>query len=317
MDSDSAAYKLPFIDFSNQELKAGSPDWEILKFQVRKALEEYGCFEASYDKVSANLSSDVVTSVQELFSLSLPIKLRNASKKPYHGYVGQYPHVPLYESMGIDGATLLDKVETFTTTLWPQGNPDFSKTIQMYSELVSNLDKIVRKMIVQSFGLEEYVDEHLESTDYLLRVMKYKGPQTPETELGLTSHTDKNIVTILHQNEVEGLEVQTKEGTWIKIQPSPTSFIVMIGDSLNAWLNGRLHSPFHRVMMSGNEARYSLGLFSIPKAGYIIKAPLEMVDDQHPLLFKPFDHADFLSFYYSAAGQRAPSALNAYCGISS
>ncbi|PRQ50798.1 putative isopenicillin N synthase [Rosa chinensis] len=89
----------------------------------------------------------------------------------------------------------------------------------------------------------------------------------------------------------------------------------MIGDSLYAWTNGRLHSPHHRVMMTGNEARYSTGLFSIPKAGYIIKAREEVVDEEHPLLFKPFDHVEFLGFYYSEAGQRAPSALKTYCGV--
>ncbi|CAN1835420.1 Probable 2-oxoglutarate-dependent dioxygenase AOP1.2 [Linum perenne] len=250
--------KLPFIDFSKQNLKSGTPDWEVLKSQVREALEEYGCFEASYDKVSTTL------------------KLRNASKKPFHGYVGQYPQVPLYESMGIDEPNVPHMVETLAKTFWTQGNPKFSETIQSYSEQLSEFDKIVREMIVESFGLEKYMEEH---------------------------------------NQVQGLEVQTKNGTWIKSQPSPTTFIVMIGDSLKAWLNGRLHSPLHRVMMSGNESRYSLGLFSVPKSGYIIEAPVEMVDKEHPLLFKPFDHVEFLSFYYSAAGQTAPSALYAYCGI--
>lgn len=82
-----------------------------------------------------------------------------------------------------------------------------------------------------------------------------------------------------------------------------------------AWVNGRLHSPYHRVMMTGNEARYSAGLFSIPKAGYLIKAPEEMVDEEHPLLFRPFDHVEFLGFYYTEAGQRAQSALKTYCGV--
>lgn len=84
---------------------------------------------------------------------------------------------------------------------------------------------------------------------------------------------------------------------------------------LQAWSNGRLHSPFHRVMMSGNEARYSTGLFSIPKGGYIIKAPEELVDEEHPLLFKPFDHVEFLKYYYSEKGQRDQFALHTYCGV--
>lgn len=67
--------------------------------------------------------------------------------------------------------------------------------------------------------------------------------------------------------------------------------------------------------MSGNEARYSAGLFSIPRAGYMIKAPDELVDEEHPLLFEPFDHVEFLQFYYTKEGQRVESALKAYCGV--
>jgi hypothetical protein len=47
------------------------------------------------------------------------------SKKPYHGYVGQYPMVPLYESMGIDDANILEKVKSMTNILWKDGNQNF------------------------------------------------------------------------------------------------------------------------------------------------------------------------------------------------
>jgi hypothetical protein len=38
-------------------------------------------------------------------------------------------------------------------------------------------------MILESLGVEKYMEEHMNSTDYLLRVMKYKGPQTSDTIL--------------------------------------------------------------------------------------------------------------------------------------
>lgn len=307
--------RLPVINFSNIGLNLGTPEWDLVKVQVREALEEYGCFEAIFDKVPLELRKSIFGALEELFDLPLQTKLRNSSKKPFHGYVGQYPMVPLYESMGVDDANISQNIQSFTDLLWPEGNPDFSNTILSYSVQLSELDQVVRRMVLESFGVEKYYDEHKESTNYLLRVMKYKGPKTTETKLGLNSHTDKNILTILYQNEVEGLEVQTKAGEWINFKPSPDSFVVMIGDSLLAWTNGRLHSPHHRVMMTGNETRYSAGLFSIPKEGYMIKAPEEFIDDEYPLLFKPFDHIKFMGFYYTEAGQRAQSALKTYCGI--
>lgn len=103
-----------------------------------------------------------------------------------------------------------------------------------YSVQLSELDKIVRRrMILESLGLEKYMEEHMESTNYLLRVMKYEGPQTTETKIGLLAHTDKNIVTIPHQNHINGLEVLTKDGHWVEAKPSSDSFIVIIGGTLH------------------------------------------------------------------------------------
>lgn len=67
--------------------------------------------------------------------------------------------------------------------------------------------------------------------------------------------------------------------------------------------------------MSGDEDRYSVGLFSSPKSGYIIKAPAEIVDEDHPLLYKPFDHSQFIDFAYSEAGLSSKAVLKDYCGI--
>lgn len=117
--------KLPVIDFSKPDLKPGSNEWDLVKGQVQQALQEYGCFEALFDKIPLHLREAIFGSLQELFDLPLQAKIRNVSNKPYHGYVGQYPQVPLYESMGVDDANITEKVEALTTTLWPQGNSSF------------------------------------------------------------------------------------------------------------------------------------------------------------------------------------------------
>lgn len=63
------------------------------------------------------------------------------------------------------------------------------------------------------------MDEHMNSTNYLARLMKYQGPQTNEAKVGIREHTDKNILTTLCQNQIDGLEVQIKSGEWIKCKP--------------------------------------------------------------------------------------------------
>ncbi|OMP00178.1 Oxoglutarate/iron-dependent dioxygenase [Corchorus olitorius] len=316
MGSETAPLKLPIIDFAKPNLKPGTVEWDLVKGQVQQALQEYNCFEASFAKIPLELRGALFGALDELFDLPFEVKKRNVADKPYHGYIGQQPSVPLYESMGFKDAIVMENVDAQTRTWWPEGNPSFSETIHSFAKQVSELDQMVRRMILESFGIEKHVDEHMDSTDYLFRVNKYEGPKTgSETKVGLISHTDKNIVTILYQNDVGGLGIQSKNGEWIDVKPCKDSFIVMFGDSFHAYLNGRLNPTYHRVMMTGDRARYSVGLFSVPKVGYKIKAPEELVDEAHPLLYKPFEHAEFLRFHYSRRDEEdSRSSLKVYCG---
>ncbi|TYI32112.1 hypothetical protein ES332_A04G035800v1 [Gossypium tomentosum] len=270
---------VPFIDFSNQNLKPGSPEWDLVKSQVREALEEYGCFEALFDPI-LELRKAVFGALQEAFDLPLQTKKLCVSDEPFRGYL----------------------------------NPSSeTKTLASFTQLASELQKKILKMILESFGLEKYMDEFIDSTNYQLRIMKYEKPKTNDSTPALAAHCDTNTMTLLYQNEVNGLQIQSIDGEWINMKPSPNSFIV--------WLNGRLPSPVHRVIMKGNEDRYSLGLFTRPRGGYVIKVANELVDDNNPILFKPHDHEEFLKIFYSEITQAAVqfegyiTRFKAYCSV--
>ncbi|XVF74657.1 hypothetical protein PTKIN_Ptkin13bG0128800 [Pterospermum kingtungense] len=315
MSSETPA-RPPVIDFSKQGLKPGTPEWDLVKLQLRQALEKYGCFEALFDKV-VEVQEALFGAMQELFDLPLQTKQRYVSDKPFRGY--SRPTATLYESMVIDDANIAENIEQrLANALWPQGNTSFSKTLLSFSELASGLEKTIRRMILEIFGVEKYMDELMDSINYMLRLTKYgrPQPQTSEPTMGLRAHCDQDMLTLLYQNEVNGLEIQTKDGEWINVKPSPKTFIVMIGESLSIWLNGRLSPPPHRVIVTGNETRYCAGLFATPRGGYQVKAPEELVDEEHPLLLKPFDFEEFLVFY-STEGPRATtgSGLKAYCSV--
>ncbi|OMP00175.1 Oxoglutarate/iron-dependent dioxygenase [Corchorus olitorius] len=293
--------RLPIIDFSKQDLlKPGTLEWDLLKGQVRQAAEEFGCFHALLDQTHLELRKEIIGAMEDLFDLPPQAKMRYPSKNFYDGYMGPRPTAPLHEMLGISDATIPENVEAVTNTLWTQGKTSFSKIVQSFSKQVSGSDQIIRRMILESFGLENHIDSHMESSHYVFRAIKYKEPQAPaKMEIGVGAHIDANILTILYGNEVDGLEVQTKDGKWIHVQQPPNSSTVIMGDSLSVMLNGRLFAPNHRVMMwEGNyKARYSAGLFSTLKGGYQGKTLKEMVDEEHPLLFKPFDYLEYLTHY--------------------
>ncbi|OAY53104.1 probable 2-oxoglutarate-dependent dioxygenase AOP1 [Manihot esculenta] len=308
---------LPMIDFSRSELRPGSSTWDSVKSQVAKAAEEYGCFQALFNRIPHEQRKGMNGAMEELLQLPLETKQRNVSEKPFHGYLGSSSAKPsIYEGLCIIEPGIYDNVESFTNVLWPEGNIKISKTLHLFSQPVVELDQTVRRMIVESLNVEKYLDEHMNSTYNLLRVAKYEAPQTTEKKTGLMAHTDKNIISIICQNEVDGLEIQTRDGDWIPVKFSPDSFFIIIGESFQAWTNGRLYSPYHRVMMSGSKTRYSATFFSTPKEGYIIKALEELVDEEHPLLYKPFDYSEYLKRRFADHGKiKTVPALKNYFGV--
>nr|XP_016509649.1 PREDICTED: 2-oxoglutarate-dependent dioxygenase AOP3-like [Nicotiana tabacum] len=82
-----------------------------------------------------------------------------------------------------------------------------------------------------------------------------------------------------------------------------------------AYTNGRLRSPYHRVAMVGNKDRFSLQLFSAPNVFYKIEAPKELVDEEHPLLFKPYDLLGYAQYIAIRANQGFPNVLKSFCGV--
>ena len=53
----------------------------------------------------------------------------------------------------------------------------------------------------------------------------------PDLTVGITSHTDPGIVTVLLQNQIQGLQVRHGE-EWVDVKPLPGGLIINIGDFL-------------------------------------------------------------------------------------
>jgi len=307
-------HSLPVIDLSVKNLNSTSSFQVTTCGEVVRALEEYGCFIAIYDGLSQELHDAIFRASQELFDLPTEVKVLNTSDTPMHGYVGQVPAIPLYEGLGIENATTKEGVERFTKTMWPAGNESFCGSVLMYSKVVSELDQIVMRMVAKRYGIEEHYESLRESATYLLKLIKYLRPKGDEKNLGIVPHTDKTFMSILHQHEIKGLEIQTKDGEWIEVDPMPSSFIVMAGDACMAWTNGKIEPSCHRVMMQGDKDRYSLGLFTFIR-DLKIQTPQELVDETHPLQYDAFDHYKYLHYHASSEGLKSKFPLKSYCGI--
>ncbi|XP_057772947.1 probable 2-oxoglutarate-dependent dioxygenase AOP1 [Salvia miltiorrhiza] len=308
--------ELLVVDFNNPKMNAGSNCWSSACKDIRKAFETHGCFVALYDNISPQLHDSIFKATQEVLDLPIQTKLKNITEKPYHGYTGQIPIAPLHEATGIDYANTLHGAHSFTTLMWPQGNQFFCETTMSFAKAVAEIEKMVVMMFFESYGVDKYAEAHSNATTYFLRLMKYDPPSEGETTLGLPPHTDKSFITVLYQNHISGLQTRSRDGQWINVQFPAASFLVMAGDACKAWSNDRVFSATHKVIMDTErkETRYSTGLFSF--LSKTLEVPVELVDDEHPLKFKPLAHIDLLKFFATEQGRRSQNLLEDFVGKS-
>lgn len=105
---------------------------------------------------------------------------------------------------------------------------------------MSELARMLAGVLAENLGSpgDQFTKSCSKSTCFL-RLNRYPPcPFSPET-FGLMPHTDSDFLTILHQDQVGGLQLR-KDSKWIAVKPNPDALIVNIGDLFqvySAWWN--------------------------------------------------------------------------------
>ncbi|WCJ40728.1 2-oxoglutarate (2OG) and Fe(II)-dependent oxygenase superfamily protein [Euphorbia peplus] len=313
--------RIPIVELSSEKLKAGSDLWKSGCQEVRKALEQHGCFELIYNKHTIENQNAILVAAEQVFNLPDEIKTKDYPSKSSllpALYTAKSSFLPLYESVRIENAIDKQECQNLTHLMWPQGNQHFCETIHSHATLLAEILDLVVKMSCESYGIV-YNEAQLKLATYLMKLMKYERSNSVDTKMGLLNHTDIDFVTILHQNHVKGLEIRIEYGEfqhWVPYLPSShLSFIVIAGDTFMGWSNGKIKSCYHRVTMESKEVRYSVGLFGFMKGW--IEVPKELVNEEHPLKYKPFKPEEYVDFHLSSndSNKYEIDTLKVFCGI--
>eukprot|EP01018_Ginkgo_biloba_P035679 Gb_26939 [translate_table: standard] len=321
--------EIPVIDLSQVQPQLVLEDKDYCQeessvyMKVRRACEEWGCFQVINHGISEDLLQ-MDTVCREMFRLPQHTKEKNVSSSPSYGYLGPSPLLPFYESLGMAGVPHPEAIQHFSDQLWPHGNPNFCKTTEDYTSKMESLTKTLFKIVLIGAGLSKYYKSYFDNCNCLLRVNHYSKPSEEPTEsLALAAHTDPMCMTIINQDSMGGLEVLSNEGQWVAAKPLPDSFVVVIGDSFMGWSNRKFHNVKHRVIIDGWKTRLSLAFAAIFPDELEINPPPELVDDEHPQLYRTFKYGEYRAFregkyreFKERTGTTIDSPLDIFAGIS-
>ncbi|BBG97726.1 2-oxoglutarate and Fe(II)-dependent oxygenase superfamily protein [Prunus dulcis] len=134
----------------------------------------------------------------------------------------------------------------------------------------------------------------------------------PSAELtyGLPGHADPNVVTLLLQDDVAGLQV-FNNGRWVAVKPMPHTFIVNIGDQIQVVSNDRYKSVLHRAVVNCDKERISIPTFYCPSYDAVMEPAPQLVDDHHPPLYRRFTYAEFYEKFWDR-GLNTRSSLDLF-----
>lgn len=99
-----------------------------------------------------------------------------------------------------------------------------------YAAAMQELAKFLAGVLMMNMGQpKETLEEICDENTCFLRLNRYPACPVPGEIFGLVPHTDSDFLTILHQDEVGGLQLM-KHSKWVAVKPNHNALIVNIGD---------------------------------------------------------------------------------------
>ncbi|MAI58548.1 MAG: 2OG-Fe(II) oxygenase [Rhodobacteraceae bacterium] len=175
---------------------------------------------------------------------------------------------------------------------WPELE-NFREALEAYSEAMEGLGRRLLELSICSAGATDLsVLSAFDRATIWLRLLYYPpvSKETSSDVYGSAPHTDFGCLTLLAQDNVGGLQVQSPTGQWLDAPKIENSFIVNVGDMLHRMTNGKLRSTPHRVINRSGKERYSCPFFYDPHVSLDV-APLAGTGAPR---FKTLNFGDFL-----------------------
>ncbi|GER52013.1 2-oxoglutarate (2OG) and Fe(II)-dependent oxygenase superfamily protein [Striga asiatica] len=277
-DSDSDSDSIPVIDFQGM-----SPE------NLGRACREWGMFRLVNHEVPESLLGRLHETAQMVFDLGFESK-QGLFKDPILYFWGS-PAISLAGNYARQAVDRVNWLEGLNVPLEKVSKFKYDEPLlESFRSLLEEYGKHQTRLVEKIFGMisDDLNFPPAKSSSYMstatgfLRVYRYFQCPTPDQNWGIGAHTDSSVLSILHQDQVGGLQVY-KNHKWVNVRPVFGTLIVNLGDMLQAMSDDKYVSVTHRVKVNEHKERFSIGYFVFPVENAVIESSN----------YRPFTYADF------------------------
>ena len=187
--------------------------------------------------------------------------------------------------------------------VWPAAMPDLKPAVYPCFEAASACAEDLLRGFALGAGLDAEHFIRLRDRPLSRGSLQYYPPQpddAAEDQFGVAPHTDFGVLTVLCQDEIGGLEIQRRNGSWAAMPPIPGTLVVNIGDLLERWSNRRYRSTVHRVINASGRERLSLVLAYDPNFETLVDSRAFCAEGETPH-DAPITCGDYLLWRFAKA----------------
>lgn len=200
---------------------------------------------------------------------------------------------------------------------WPGDHPWLREASEQYLAAVLALGEKLERLFALSLDLEEnfFVDLCKKPT-FHMRLLHY-FPQSEEERfkhLATGAHSDYGMLTILMQDPNGGLELQMRDGEWIKAPHVDDTLVINVGDFLELWTNELYVSTPHRVVGLTDRDRYSVPAFFSPGFKTVVECIPSCLAPGESAKFSPISAGEYLEVRLRSEGKPDETAYQAVGG---
>ncbi len=146
---------------------------------------------------------------------------------------------------------------------WPASLPTLRPALLAWQEAATGV--AVRLLRAFALALDQPADAldpiFAERPGQHVKIIRYPARGPGEDRQGVGPHKDSGLLTLLHQPDLGGLEVETDAG-WVAAPPLPGAFVVNSGELLELATDGYIRATTHRVVSPvGGHDRLSIAFF--------------------------------------------------------